>query len=399
MNEQLAVASRAARDAFRASNKDIFAAPTARAEKLSKHFSVPVRQAFAAELDIHSSAITSGGVALHDGNLPLRTLGTGSSRLIVSALQHNARGPHIALVDEIEHGLEPHRIARLLKFLLQPPVDDDDGNSSGVAVAPQIFLTTHSEVVVRELRAQDIHAVRCQDGETKVRSVALTAETPDAAQRHLRSVPEAFLARRILVGEGRTECGLLRGLDVCWTRGGNESFALRGVVAVDGGGVPKAVTLMQHLADLGYECLALLDSDKPPSPESVKKVEVAGGVVLQWPDACATDERIFLDVPWDVARALVGYAAECVTEDAILACTKAMCLTSQVAELPDLTLPASLDSPKLRAVLGAVAKKHSWFKDIERGEHIATLIYPCLDQIAAKPLGLGLKRLRAWVDG
>ena len=399
MNEQLAVASRAARDAFRASNKDIFAAPTARAEKLSKHFSVPVRQAFAAELDIHSSAITSGGVALHDGNLPLRTLGTGSSRLIVSALQHNARGPHIALVDEIEHGLEPHRIARLLKFLLQPPVDDDDGNSSGVAVAPQIFLTTHSEVVVRELRAQDIHAVRCQDGETKVRSVALTAETPDAAQRHLRSVPEAFLARRILVGEGRTECGLLRGLDVCWTRGGNESFALRGVVAVDGGGVPKAVTLMQHLADLGYECLALLDSDKPPSPESVKKVEVAGGVVLQWPDACATDERIFLDVPWDVARALVGYAAECVTEDAILACTKAMCLTSQVAELPDLTLPASLDSPKLRAVLGAVAKKHSWFKDIERGEQIATLIYPCLDQIAAKPLGLGLKRLRAWVDG
>ena len=131
----------------------------------------------------------------------------------------------------------------------------------------------------------------------------------------------------------------------------------------------------------------------------MKKVEVAGGVVLQWPDACATDERIFLDVPWDVARALVGYAAECVTEDAILACTKAMCLTSQVAELPDLTLPASLDSPKLRAVLGAVAKKHSWFKDIERGEHIATLIYPCLDQIAAKPLGLGLKRLRAWVDG
>ena len=63
MNEQLAVASRAARDAFRARTINIFAAPTARAEKLSKHFSVPVRQAFAAELDIHSSAITSGGVA------------------------------------------------------------------------------------------------------------------------------------------------------------------------------------------------------------------------------------------------------------------------------------------------------------------------------------------------
>ncbi len=57
MTEQLAVASRAARNAFRTSNKDIFAAPTALAEKLSKRFSVPVRQAFAAELDIHSAAI------------------------------------------------------------------------------------------------------------------------------------------------------------------------------------------------------------------------------------------------------------------------------------------------------------------------------------------------------
>lgn len=196
MTEQLAAASRAARDAFRKTNKDVFAVATARAQELGELFSVQVRQAFAAELDIHGSAIASGGVSLHDGDLPLRTLGTGSSRLIVSALQHHARGSHIALVDEIEHGLEPHRIARLLKYLLAPPLDDENQKP-----APQVFLTTHSEVVIRELSAANIHAVRCETGNIKVRSVALTAATAETAQRHLRSSPEAFLARRILVGK------------------------------------------------------------------------------------------------------------------------------------------------------------------------------------------------------
>ena len=41
------------------------------------------------------------------------------------------REPHITLFDEVELGLEPHRIARLLKHL------KDD-------VTGQYFLTTHS---------------------------------------------------------------------------------------------------------------------------------------------------------------------------------------------------------------------------------------------------------------
>ena len=396
MTEQLAAASRAARDAFRKTNKDVFAVATARAQELGKHFSVQVRQAFAAELDIHGSVLTSGGVSLHDGDLPLRTLGTGSSRLIVSALQHHARGSHIALVDEIEHGLEPHRIARLLKYLLSPPVDG--GNQKP---APQVFLTTHSEVVIRELSAVNIHAVRCETGNTKVRSVALTAATTETAQRHLRSSPEAFLALRILVGEGRTECGLLRGLDACWAKKGSDSFALKGAVPIDGRGVSSAVTLTQHLVDLGYECLTLLDTDKPASPQSVANARAAGAIVLEWPDKCSTEERIFLDVPWKVVRALVEYAVECRSKDSVLTIINAICRKSDIAELIDLTLPDSLDSLAFRAVLGLASKEKDkeWFKTIDRAEHVATLIHPCLEQIAAKPLAEFLGRIRVWVDG
>lgn len=391
MGEQLAAASRAARAAFSKSNKDVFAVPIARAEQLGRLFAVEVRDAFTAELDMQASAITSGGVALHDGNLPLRTLGTGSSRLIVSALQHNAGGSHISLVDELEHGLEPHRIARLLKYLLEPPSKGDE--------APQLFITTHSEVVIRELRAQDIHAVRCHNGNVKVRGVAIMAESEQVAQRHLRRVPEAFLARRILVGEGRTECGLLRGLDSCWIDSGKDSFALRGAVVVDGGGVPNAVTLAQHLQDLGYDCLALLDSDEPPSAITVAKLKEAGGQVLEWPGDCSIEERIFLDVPWNTVRELIAYAAECHSADSIMATVNSRCSHAKLPALIDLELPIQRDSHELRAVLGFVANKRSWFKNMTCGEHLASLIYPCLDQIAAKPLARHLTTIRGWIDG
>jgi putative ATP-dependent endonuclease of OLD family len=113
LSMQLAQASRTAREAFRQGNPDVFKDTVARAEALSRQFSVAVRDKYAAELDVQGVTITAGGIALHDGRLPLRRLGTGSARLVVSALQHDAGAAHVALIDEIEHGLEPHRIAAL----------------------------------------------------------------------------------------------------------------------------------------------------------------------------------------------------------------------------------------------------------------------------------------------
>lgn len=401
MNAKLAQASRAARDSFRGTSQKVFEAVTSRAEFLGKHFAVPIRDKFVAELDVQGSVVTSGGVALHDAQLPLRTLGTGSSRLLVSALQHDARGSHIALVDEIEHGLEPHRIARLLKYLRGQPLDEkgEPSKEKTVRVSQQIFMTTHSPVVIREIDAKDIHTVRSINGKTEVRSVVAMAKDIDVAQRHLRSSPDAFLARRVLIGEGKTECGLVRGLDVCWTQGGKDSLAYHGVIPINGEGIPKALIIAEHLLDLGYGVFVLLDSDEPPSDAQIAAVKAKGGVVVMWAGKCSTDERMFLDVPWDTVQALVRYAVEIRrSEESVLATINNACKSAKVDEIHDLSLPPELNNPTFREVLGLVAKRKEWFKDIARGEHLAHLVFGCLDKITESSFAKVIMQARKWVD-
>jgi predicted ATPase len=58
----------------------------------------------------------------------------------------------IVLIDEVEYGLEPHRLVYLLNRLRK---------SEEVS---QIFVTTHSPVAVEQLEASDLAVVRCTGG-------------------------------------------------------------------------------------------------------------------------------------------------------------------------------------------------------------------------------------------
>jgi len=391
---RLAQASRAAREAFRSQGQQVFKTTTERVQELSKEFSVPVKQKYKAELDIQSVSVNAGGITLHDGDLPLRRLGTGSSRLLVSALQHDAAsGSHIALIDEIEHGLEPHRIARVLKYLKTGRTGESQTRSA------QIFLTTHSPVVIRELTANDIHTVRCKDGYTVVSSVAAASRDMNKTQAHLRASPEAFLARRILVGEGKTECGLARGLDAWWVGKGKASFAFHGVVAIHGDGKDGSPETAETLLDLGYDAALLLDSDEEPNPETLDRVREKGGTIIQWGGKCSTDERVFLDLSWEAAVKLVRVAEETFGSDAILAHINNACAEKGHPQISDLILSASFDADGFRRVLGFAAKRKSWFKDISRAETMAEIIATYLHTASDKPLATGITKLRQWVDG
>ena len=335
ISAQLAEASRAARNTFQNNSEKVFENTVKRAEELGKQFAVPVREKYSAQIDVQNVSITAGGLSIHDGKLPLRRLGTGSSRLLVSALQHDTGASSIALIDEIEHGLEPHRIARLLKYLKLPT--SRDGKTAGYH---QLFMTTHSPVVIRELSAKDIFTVRSEGGTTKVCSVAGSTSDPGIAQRHLRRSPEAFLARKVLVGEGRTELGLLRGLDNCWSNDGQDSMALRGAICINGEGNPAAGQIAEHLLDLGYEVLLLIDTDIPLPADLVQRVKAKDGKVCEWPDSCSTEERVFLDVPWETVIELIRFAENCVGPESVKARINAECQAAGLAHIMDLTFPA-----------------------------------------------------------
>ena len=116
----------------------------------------PVGGSIRAMLDAHAVSFTGGTISLHDEEgVPLRGLGVGSTRLLIAGLQRKAASESsILLMDETEHGLEPHRIIRLLGSL---------GAKESRLPPLQVFMTTHSPVVLRELAGKQLFVVRRGD--------------------------------------------------------------------------------------------------------------------------------------------------------------------------------------------------------------------------------------------
>ena len=244
-------AAKAAVEARRTNDLIAFDEVAIAAERTARALGVRVASSYKAHLDSDALNVRIAGLALHDGDMPLRQLGLGSKRMLTTGLQKQAlRSPHVTLFDEVEVGLEPHRIARLLRHLKE----DQTG---------QYFLTSHSPVVLRELTVADLHIVHSAAGRTDV----VTANQPaiaDAIQGKIRSSAEAFLAPKIIVCEGATEVGFLRGLDDYWVNTDlRESFAYRGVALFDAVGGGKVRTVAEILKALGYDVAVFVDSDAP----------------------------------------------------------------------------------------------------------------------------------------
>ncbi|MBX6740512.1 MAG: AAA family ATPase [Acetobacteraceae bacterium] len=276
----LAAAFRAARQAF-ASNWMGSLAPVVQAlDQIARDVGVPRAIEAQAQLDLRTSRWGDARIALHDKHgLPLRTMGTGSCRLLGAGLQARAAGERsITLIDELEHGLEPYRIARLLHHL----------GSKASEARQQVFLTTHSPVVLRELSAAQIRVVRRDPvtGEVRVRN----ADTEPEGQALLRACPEAFLSPSVLVCEGKTEQGLVRGLDLHRGESGGPTMAFLGVTTCDGHGYPSAVQRARALQALGYRVAVLRDDDLPQDPAEAEFLK-GGGRVFHWEKGRKTETQ------------------------------------------------------------------------------------------------------------
>lgn len=387
LNELLANASRTTRaslDVDRPVTLKNFDAAAVKSQTIAQSLGVPVLDAYKAHLDLASINLKVGGLSLHDGDMPLRQLGLGSRRMLLCGIQTiGLEEGHITLFDEVEFGLEPHRITRLIKHVRE----DKRG---------QYFLTTHSPIVLRELTVKELHIVHNKGGVVQIISAAKDGLKEHEIQGKIRSSTEAFMAKKVVVCEGATEVGFLRGFDDYQIGKERDSFSFHGVALLDARGASKVKALAEAFKSLSYDVSVLADGDAENQFSTADEAELVklGIPTYVWSDKLSLEERAFQDLPWAFVLGSVSLAQDELgypVHDQV---------RSQFLEELDKDIGKWADTPKLRASIGVAAKKAGWFKDTTRGDLWFKAISPAFLDVAfgKKNLALELGKLWAWAE-
>lgn len=384
LNELLANASRMARaslDADRPVSLKNFDAAAEKSQEIAKLLGVPVSEAYKAHLDLASINLKVGGLALHDGDIPLRQLGLGSRRMLLCGIQTmGLEEGHITLFDEVEFGLEPHRITRLIKHVRE----DQRG---------QYFLTTHSPTVLRELTIKELYVVHSKGGVVQIISAAKDGLEQLEVQGKIRSSTEAFLAKKVVVCEGATEVGFVRGFDDHQVGKGKDPLSYHGVALLDARGASKIKDLAKAFKSLGYDVSVLADADAEDQFSTADTAELTklGVPVHVWSDRYSLEERAFQDLPWEsvmvslkLAQNELGYPVH----DQV---------RSRVQEALDPDPEKWPENAKLRTAIGIAAKKAGWFKDTTRGDQWFKAVRPAFNDAAFLKKNLAVKLEALWI--
>ena len=346
-----------------------------------------------------SAMMSAGRLALHQENVPLSNAGLGTRRLVALALQRAgiSRGS-VVLIDEVEHGLEPHRLLHLLQSLREAVAKTDEDPGLG-----QVFLTTHSADAVAELKADELHVVRSVGGLTTIQRAPDVFTDADGIdpQAVMRAGAAALLARRVIVTEGRTEVGYLRAMASAWKLTKGTPIAHLGTTSMDGGG-HQAARRAIGFARLGYETALFVDSDRQLDPP-VASVCEEGVRVIQWADSVSIEERVALDLPEEVLSRLVQLAISLVEDkEAVLNAIQAQLptKTDRLVEIDPLSwvdLATTIDA--IRGAIGKAAKKKGWFKGIDQGERLGELVGELLPQMSDSDTASKTAQLESFAYG
>jgi putative ATP-dependent endonuclease of the OLD family len=353
MSGALADAARQARIAFGDLAEKQLSGTLEMVEITANELGIDIGKHPKAFLDAHTVSFGGGTIALHnETGVPLRRLGTGSVRLLVAGLQRKAaKEATVILIDEVEHGLEPHRIIRLLHSI----------GSKESQCPLQAFLTTHSPVVVRELASEQLNVVRRREGGPTVIKVGSQENIPGT----VRLFPEAFLASAVIVCEGASEVGLIRGLDQFRVAEGKTSMTAIGISLMDANGCDNIYKRANAFRRLGYHTTVLRDDDTRPKGLS-EALFVAGGPIFKWRAGRMLEEELFLSLPDTAVTELLTYAVELhgqtLVDDHIKSASNGKCALGTCTE--KLTKDVRTHLSK------ACATKHSpWFKSVSTKEY------------------------------
>lgn len=330
-------------------------------------------------------------LALYEEGLPLTSYGTGTKRLASLAVQQLHAGERsLALLDEIEMGLEPHRAVGLINTLRQ-----DERYA-------QVFITTHSPIVVEQVEIDSLTVVRNQNGEVSITTIG---ESSDRFAKIRRGRPSSLLARRILVCEGKTEYGIIKSLLESWDR---ERFDKRqptstsiGFTLSDAEGGSEVALRAIELKNLGYEVAGLMDNDETDTSKAVEKAQEANIPIFRWENSHNTETQICQNLDYSQLQ-----------EFAMLHATKQRHRNKALKDLQRIagetcigSLSADewernqLDIGILQAGIGKAAHENGWYKDITKGEILGQWLLKNQEEPNLKQVWSVLRRLETFIYG
>lgn len=392
---RLAAAYKAARDSANLGDIEALANAAESAEGFAKSLGAYVEGGYGPGLELGRGGLSSGSIALHDGGVPLRLAGLGTRRLATLAIQKSAivEGA-IVLVDEIEHGLEPHRVMGAISQLRGAQnLASDAGRPTG-----QIVMTTHSEVALGEAGAASLRV--CRTSRPQRVTTLVKPEAPSPINALLRYAPRALFSRRILVSEGPTEVGLLNGVREFWPAlHGGRPIEHLGAIIADGNG-DQAPAIALGLRGLGFEVAVYRDSDTALSAENSKAFEDAGVKVIEYGEGLDVEHAIIAAADDEqVQRLLTHLRAERgqgKIDDNMRAATGLN--AAQVADdFKTWELNCEHDAATLRKLFADACSARKWLKDQRVARGAGALAWDVAVANPASPLALSFAAARVWL--
>ncbi len=363
--EALAAASRAARDALAENGNSSLAELATKVQERANKIGGGTFASVKPGLDTSRSSM-GAGLALYEDVVPLTSFGLGSRRLASLAVQQLGSGVRsIAIIDELESGLEPHRAVRLLNYLM----NDDDYS--------QVFVTTHSPVLVEQAPIETLATVQERDGTVTITSLSGAS---DEMQRLRRSRPSSLLARRVVVVEGKTEHGILLACLDEWdegrTAGGWSTSAGEGVAIQDAMGGSEVPARALALSSIGMSVAGFMDNDDRTVDAAVEQARQADIEIVTWDDGFSIEQQLCNELDADGLSRLLELASELrVGIDTVIGDLNSDGGDTEVSSLQVQDWIG--DGQSLEEARGRVAKaamKKKWFKDVEAGRKLGSFM-------------------------
>lgn len=316
-------------------------------------------------------------------------MGIGTRRLMAIGLQLGCieKKGGILLIDEVEHGLEPHRLKYLLRILSK------NTNEQGYG---QIFMTTQCPATLEELGAETLYCVHYKKTEKKTEIKKIDKE----AHGTVRRTPEAFLSPKVIVCEGTTEIGLLRAYEnyLIRTKDNKCSFAYKKVAIINGEGT-SASQRAYDLALCEYSICLFVDSDRldewKVSETNLIDKKVS---IIRWQNRNNTEMQLFVDLPKnkikdviDIVIKEVGIDLQSILQSINSRLKTKLNTLEEIASYPDEELPT------LRISVAHSAKDHDWFKNITAGETLGEYLFNgILEEIKTTGFYKTFEKIHKW---